>query len=169
MENNDVNEAQEAQNNASEATENNSETQTQEEIKDPQKVLESLKRANAEAKAYREEKATLEARIAELEGDEGIAKWKNKAIRSEVRSSLREQGVKNIDRVMKYLELDGIDFDDSDKLVGFDEKVKALKADLPELFDAKRQAPKLDLFADNASKEKKDGTQMQVDRILGRR
>lgn len=150
-----------------ETTDNSQETNEVEEVKDPQGLLRNYRRVTAEAKAHREAKEALEAKVASLEGEEGIAKWKQKAINTEIRAALREQGIKDPSRIMKYLSLDGVDFDDKDSLVGFDENLKALKSELPELFNVKKQVSSLDLFEKKKAEEEKDGTQLQVAKLFG--
>lgn len=148
-----------------ENTEN--ESTEEEEVRNPAAVLKDNRRLLAEAKAHREAKEALEAKVASLEGEEGIAKWKQKAINTEIRAALREQGIKDPSRIMKYLSLDGVDFDDKDSLVGFDENLKALKSELPELFNVKKQVSSLDLFEKKKAEEEKDGTQLQVAKLFG--
>jgi len=139
----------------------------EEEVKDPQGLLRNYRRVTAEAKSHREAKEALEARLSELEGDEGIARWKSRAIKTEVRAALKEEGIKDPTRIMEFLSLDGVDIDDEDNLVGLDEALKKLKTKLPELFNVKKQVQPLNLFEGKKVEEKKDGTQRQVDFILG--
>lgn len=148
-----------------EATEN--ETGQEEEVRNPAAVLKDNRRLIAEAKTNREAKEALEAKIAELEGDEGIARWKSRAIKTEVRSALKEQGIKDPSRIMEFLSLDGVDIDDDDKLVGLDDAISALKKKLPELFNPKRQVSPVNVFEGKKTEQKRDGTQAQVDFVLG--
>lgn len=150
-----------------EATENSTGTEEVEEVKDPQGLLRSYRRVTSEAKQHREAKEALEAKIAELEGDEGIARWKSRAIKTEVRSALKEQGIKDPSRIMEFLSLEGVDIDNDDKLVGLDDAITALKKKLPELFNTKRQVSPVNVFEGKKTEQKKDGTQAQVDFVLG--
>lgn len=137
------------------------------EIKDPKAVLNALTEAKANAVRLREERNALREQLAQAETDEGIAKWKTKAVHAEVRAALREQGVKDVARVLKIMDLEGVDLDDNDKLVGFDEKAKAAKTEWPELFDAKRRvANGADIFADGEVKKEMSGTEAQVARLF---
>lgn len=140
----------------------------EDEIRDPAAVLEALKTANGEAKKFREESEALKERIQALEGDEGVARWKSKAVNAYAKAALREEGVKDVGRVLKYLSLEGIDLDDNDNLVGFKEKVETLKKDLPELFDKKRQVGPADAFAADATKKNLTSTELQVARLYKR-
>lgn len=161
METNEVTETQEGS-----ATEQTDDA----EIRDSAKVLESLRSANAEAKKFREERDALQERVASLEGDEGIARWKQKAVVAYAKDALRAEGVKDVSRVLKYIDLGGVDLDDEDNLVGFPEKLAALKKDLPELFDVKKRVGgAADAFADGTVKPKKSGTEAQVDLIFNGR
>src|SRR4051812_25908747 len=138
------------------------------EIRDPEKVLESLKAANAEAKRYREERDALKAQLESVKVADTT--WKAKAVTAHVQAALRAQGIKDTRRVMKFLDVEGIDLDDEDKLVGFDEKMKALRNDLPELFNPKKRVGgAADAFASGDVKTKKGGTELQVERIYAGR
>lgn len=150
-----------------EAVDNSAGSQEVEEVKDPQGLLRNYRRVTAEAKTHREAKEALEARVAELEGEEGIARWKSRAIKTEVRAALKEQGIKDPNRIMEFISLDGVDIDDEDNLVGLDDAIKALKTKLPELFNVKKQVSSLAVHEKKKAEEKKDGTQLQVDRLLG--
>lgn len=132
-----------------------------------EKVRKALKDVNAEVKAHREAKEAAEARVSQLESDDSVKVWKDKALQAEVKAALRDQGVKDTGRVMKVLDLEGVDIDDDGKLTGFDEKVTSTKKDWPELFDAKRAVGgSADIFADTAAKPKMTSTEAQVARIF---
>lgn len=123
-------------------------------------VRRALSKANAEAKSYRE-------RAEALESDDSVMVWKDKALKSEVKAALKEQGVKDTDRVLKVLDLEGVDIDDAGKLTGFDEKVTATKKDWPELFDAKRRVGgAADIFAEGEVTPKMSTTEMQAAKLL---
>jgi hypothetical protein len=146
------------------------------EIKDPAAVLAALERAKNDAKTYREQLEAKQAehdalleRVSALEGDEGIKKWKDKTISLSVRSALAKDGVKNVDRVLKHLPLDGIDLDDDGNLTGYSEKLSSLRNDLPELFDVKRTvAGAADLFNAKEPAVKKSGTEIQVEKLFSK-
>lgn len=131
-----------------------------------EKVRKALAAANAEAKTYREAKEALETRVQELESDDAAALWKSKAINTAVKAALKDQGVKDMDRIFKVLDLEGVDLDDKDALVGFDEKVAATKKDWPELFDAKRRVGGgADIFTEGEPKTQMTPTELQVARL----
>ena len=148
------------------------------EIKDPKAVLEALERAKADAKKFREafedlekkwadaeqERTEIDARIAEYEA--GEARWKEMAKLFGVKSSLKHL---DADRVLKFIDLDAIDFDDNDSLVGLDDQINKVREDLPELFDdKKRVGAGADAFASGDAPRQMTGTEMQVARIFGR-
>ena len=142
-------------------------------INDPQAVLKALNKANTEAKTYRENLETVKSqletaktRITELENGENP--YKALAIKAQVRLALNEQGVKDQDRILRFLDLNGIDLDEQGNLVGLDDKLDTLKTDLPELFDVKRKvANKADAFTGGDAKVTKSLTEQQVDQLLG--
>lgn len=136
-----------------------------EEVKDPQALLKSYREAVEDLKALREENKELK----EAGSDEVINKWKTRAARSEAKLALQGQGIKDSERILKYLSLEGVDFDDDDKVTGLDEKLEEVKKDFPELFDAKKRAGRssVDIHADNPANTKKSTTEEQVDAIFG--
>jgi chromosome segregation ATPase len=154
----------------SESTTEKTAEQLQEEL---DKVLKELRRVQDDIKSVRKEKETLEAekttlteRVTALESDDSISRYKQMAVKAKAQLALEQQGVKNIDRVLKYVTLDDIELDDDGNLVNFDESVSGVKADLPELFDKKRGVESADIFADNPVEEQRSTTQQQVDAIF---
>lgn len=134
------------------------------EIKDPEAFLSAYYKAMDDAKDTREENKSLKA---ELEGksDEAVAKWRERALKAEARATLESQGIKNPDRILKYLSLDGVDFDDEGNLTGLDDKVNEVKNDFPELFDVKKRAGRnsADIHENKPSTPEKSLTESQVD------
>lgn len=154
-------------------TNTNTEEQTSE-IKDPKAVLEALSKANAEAKKYRElseaqatEIATHLEKITSLEGDEGIALWKKRAIDVSAKAALATAGVKDPDRVLGLMNVADISMDEAGVLTGFNESLEATKTKLPELFDDKRRVGgQANLHDQGNVKEQKSVTEMQVDSLF---
>lgn len=140
-----------------------------EEIKDPAAVLAELRRAQDDLKSLRAENKELNTRL-QATDEEAVTKWRTRAIKAEAKVNLEGQGIKEADRILKYIDLEGVDFDDNEKLTGFDDKVKAIKADFPELFDTKKRAGKssADIHADKVAEHKMTGTEAQVARIFNR-
>jgi hypothetical protein len=81
--------------------------------------------------------------------------------------ALASTGVKDADRLMKYVGTDGLDFDDKGNLTGLEERLKTLKTDLPELFDVKRRVGgKADIHADTNVEVKKTPSELQAERVM---
>lgn len=145
-----------------------------EEIRDPKAVLEALERAKADAKKYREQFEEMEAankqlseRVSALEGDEGVAKFKNRVIELQAKRELEKEGIKDADRIFGLMSADSFDLDNDGGLVGFAESLTDLKKRLPEVFDTKRRvAGAVDAFADQPTKQKMTGTEAQVKRLF---
>lgn len=137
------------------------------EIEDPEKFLNAYYKAMDEAKEFREENKTLREQV-EATGDEAVSQWRDRALKAEAKSVLEGQGIKNPDRILKYMKLDGVDFDEDGNLTGLDDKVTEVKTDFPELFDVKRRAgsQSADIHASNPPKPKMNGTEAQVARIF---
>lgn len=141
-----------------------------EEVKDPEAVLAELRRAQADLKELRStlksletERDGLKSQVESLSADE----MRLRALTAETKLALSAQGIGDVDRLMKYVGTDGIDFDEDGKVTGLDERLSALKTDLPELFDNKRRVGgKADIFADTNVETQKSGTEMQVERLF---
>ncbi|WP_027496807.1 hypothetical protein [Rhodococcus sp. JG-3] len=105
------------------------------------KVREALKAANAEAASNRHKASELETQLAEASkaGD----RFKSAYVTSKAANTLSSLGVANTN-VSKFLDFNKIDVDETGELVGLDEQIAELKTTLPELFDPKRRAPKID-------------------------
>lgn len=136
-----------------------------EEIKDPAAVLAELRRAQEDLKSLRAEHAQLQSDLESArEAVKAPDEWKSRAINAETKLALNAQGIKDTDRLMKYVGTDGLDFDaESGKLTGLDERMKQLRADLPEIFDPKRRVGgKADAFADKPAAAKENPLREQV-------
>jgi hypothetical protein len=138
-----------------------------EEIKDPEAFLKAYYKAMDDAKETREENKTLRTQV-ESTSDEEVNKWKSRAVKAEAKVNLEGQGIKGADRILKYLNLDGVDFDDDGNLTGLDDKVTEVKKDFPELFDPKIRAGRqsVDIHTGKPTKTPMTGTQAQVARIF---
>lgn len=121
----------------------------------------------AEIKQVEKEKGELETQIEGL-SDESVQKYKEKAIRAEIKAQLVDDGVPNPDGVLKYLDLKDMDFDEDDNLTGLDDKLDTLKTDLPILFDKKARAgkDKVDIHDRNPANTQKSTTEQQVDQLF---
>lgn len=139
-----------------------------EEVKDIQALYDSHETAKADLVTLRGEKKDLEATVAGTD-EEAVSKWKTRALLAEAKSNLDAQGVKDADRIVKRLNLEGVDFDDDGNLAGFDEAVAEFKTDFPELFDPKARAGRssIDANADGPAKKVLSPTEAQAAAIYG--
>lgn len=140
-----------------------------EEVRDPEAVLAELRRAQEDLKTLRAANKALEDQLAGTDED-AVKKWRDRAIKAEAKVNLEAQGIKDAERILKYVDFDGVDFDDNDKLTGLDEKLSGIKADFPELFDTKRRAGRnsADIHEHRPAEKALSGTEAQVARIFGR-
>lgn len=137
-------------------------------IEDPKAVLAALERYKKEAKDNREAKEALEKRVTELESDDSLTKMQARIVSTEAKNRLLAEGVKDPDRILKYLKSENVKVTD-DGLEGLDDVLTEVKKDFPELFDPKRRVGG---GADGANKElppqPKSATERQAEILLGR-
>lgn len=105
------------------------------EIKDPIAVLAALERAKSDAKKFREEKEALELQMKEF--NEKSSTVKRKLMDEKVNKYLSEKGIKNAERLLKYIKFDQVELTEDFDVVGLEDQIDSLRADLPELFDPK--------------------------------
>lgn len=148
------------------------------EIKDPKAVLAALERAKNDAKRYREEADGLRQELADMsqkhealqaslkQYEEGESVWQDRAKKALVAKAVSGP---NAERILKFIDMDSITFDEEGNLAGVDEAVSKVKADLPELFDPKKRVGgAADLFAEGDSAKPVSGTEAQVARLFRR-
>lgn len=150
------------------ATEGEAEVSTEntEEIKDPAAVLEALRKANAEAKKRREDYDALKKELDEVKQNTAGDKFRDRAKRAEIKLALQDKGLKNVDKIIKHLALDGIDYDAEGELIGLDSTLQTLKEDLPELFSAKARAGVVEQFAEGVNKKPMTASEKQAAMVL---
>lgn len=137
---------------------------TQEDVDNMQKALDDFKKENEKFRKQRDEYK------AAVESNEVNSTLKERALKAEAKLKLADSGIKDPDRIVKYLKFDGVDFDDEGNLTGLDDSINTVKTDFPELFDARRRvAGKADAAATGDVKVEKSTTDMQVDRLFSRR
>lgn len=146
----------------------NIEEMTQEDVDKMQSALDDFKKEN---KKFREQRDEFKTQLDAKDGEEkDYTKFKERAIKAEAKLAFAGLGVKDADRFIKYLDFEKVSLDDEDNLVGLDDEVGRIKGDFPELFDAKRRVGgRVDAAANNPAHVEKSVTEMQVDRLLGRR
>lgn len=142
---------------------------TKEEVKNPEAVLAELRRAQEDLKSLRAEHKKLQDAAEKAKANAKADPFREKAINAEIKLALHDLGIKDQGRLIKFLDKEGIDFDEDGGLVGLKENIDKLKADLPELFDPKRRVGgKADIFADNATNKPMNSTELQLARIFGK-
>jgi hypothetical protein len=115
--------------------EENNELNVDAEIRDPKAVLDALDRAKAEAKKSRLEKEELEGKLNDINAN--LNTLKSSLISQKVSVQLKDMGISNSERILKYVNLENVDLDENLGLKGFDDQVAQIKEDFPELFDPK--------------------------------
>jgi hypothetical protein len=108
------------------------------EIESPKAFLAAIDRYREEAKTFREERDAYKKQIDESTAGEEIKKWRSRSVRTDAIAALREKGYANADRLLSFMDLDSLDYDDKDTLVGLDDQLKAVQDKLPELFDVRK-------------------------------
>lgn len=141
---------------------------TEIEIKDPKAVLEALNRAKSEAKKYREEKEELAYKLSALEDQN--AQYSGALLRQKTKERIAELGVKDADRLLKYIDFQKLDADPLlNEIHGLDEQIDSIKQDLPELFDPKlRVGGQADAADKVVAEVGKSASELQARYLLGR-
>lgn len=134
------------------------------EVRDPQGLLKSYNQLKEDIKSVREQLASLQSEKDSLASakdklEDAVKNdvWKQRALASEIKGSLEKQGLRDAERLMKYVGTEGLDFNEEGKLVGLDDRLKTLKSDLPEIFDPRRRAGgRADIFAKSVAEPQSD-------------
>ncbi len=150
-------------------TNNTEGTETTEEatLNDPKAVLAALDRAKNDAKKFREEKEKLEVDL--NSSNQKIAEFSGKLLKEKVAQRLSAEGLKEPKRFIKYLDTLKLEFDENLEVTGLDEQLEQLKADLPEIFDAKlRVGGQADTSLKATINTQYSATQLQAAKILGK-
>jgi len=136
-------------------------------IDDAKAVLAALDRAKQDAKRFREEKEKLEIDLNSK--DLKIAEFSGKLLDEKIMQKLSAEGIKEPRRVLKFLNMTTLQFDENLEVVGFEDQFNQLKEDLPELFDAKvRVGGQADTAVSTTVNTRISATEMQARKILGR-
>lgn len=135
-------------------------------IEDPKAVLAALERAKGDAKKFREEKEQLEKAV--LEKNEAIEAYSRKLIKEKVAQKIASEGISDAERILKFININELSLSDDLELIGFEDKIDALKKDLPEVFDAKlRVGGQADTATKTSINTKLSASQLQAAKILG--
>jgi hypothetical protein len=136
--------------------------ETEEEVQDPKALLKAHKELKKDFEKYKADAAAYKAQLEEASPK--TDKYKSRAIKAEAKIALADLGVKNVDRVLKYIDMDDLDFDDEGNLPGLQGKVASLKDELPELFTRKLRAGDVDQGETNSAPAKvKSATELQYE------
>lgn len=130
----------------------------EEEIK---QLRDALAKANKEAGDHRHRANDLETQLEEYK--EKYADAQRGRLEATISSRLRTEGVENPERVVKLMNLSG--GEDEDEL---ESSIKAIKEDLPELFDPKRRATPIDAADKPAPKPNASTSDVLASKILAR-
>lgn len=148
-------------------TQETNETTEEVTIEDPKAVLAALDRAKGDAKKYREQVEKLEVDLNSK--DQLVAEFSGKLLREKVSQKIAEEGVKDPSRILKYLDINKIEFDSEFNIVGYEDQIAALKVELPEVFDAKiRVGGQADSGIKTSVSTQYSATEMQAAKILGK-
>jgi hypothetical protein len=136
-------------------------------LNDPKAVLAALDRAKNDAKKFREEKEKLEIDL--NSSNQKIAEFSGKLLKEKVAQRLSAEGLREPKRFIKYLDTLKLDFDENLEVTGLDEQLEQLRADLPEIFDAKlRVGGQADSSLKATINTQYSATQLQAAKILGK-
>lgn len=136
-------------------------------IEDPKAVLEALDRAKNDAKKFREEKEKLENDLNSK--DQLVAEYSGKLLREKVKTEFEKQGIKDSERLFKFINFAELEFDEEYNITGFEKQFETLKKDFPEIFDAKlRVGGQADGAVTTSINTKISATELQARKILGR-
>jgi hypothetical protein len=148
---------------------NNPEEMTENEsvIQDPKAVLGALERAKVDAKRFREEKEQLELNLNAK--DELISQYSTKLLNEKVIQKIKNEGIKDADRILKFMDFNKLELDGNLDLIGFEDQFDQLRNDLPEVFDAKlRVGGQADTAVQATVSTQYSATQLQAAKILGK-
>ncbi len=109
-----------------------------EEIENPKAFLSAIEKYREEAKTFREERDKYKKEIEESTLGEEVKKWRSRSVKTDARNALKEKGHANADRLLAFMDIDALDYDDKESLVGLDEQLKSVQDKLPELFDVRK-------------------------------
>lgn len=136
-------------------------------IEDPKAVLDALDRAKSDAKKFREEKEKLEVDLNSK--NQTIAEFSTKLLREKVIQKIAAEGIKDPKRILKFMNINTLQFDENLEIVGFDDQFNQIKEDLPEIFDPKlRVGGQADTAVKASVSTQFTATQLQAAKILGR-
>ena len=136
-------------------------------IEDPKAVLSALERAKSDAKKYREQAEELQNTVNQK--DEALLKYNSAILNEKINQKLLSEGIKNPERVLKFLSTENLTVDEEFNLIGFEDNFEQLKSELPELFDAKlRVGGQADSAISTSVSTRYSASEMQAMKVLGK-
>jgi hypothetical protein len=136
-------------------------------IEDPKAVLSALERAKSDAKKYREQAEELEKTITQK--DSTISQYGQTILNEKLSQKLFNEGIKDPERIIKFINKDEISLDDDLNIIGFEDQFEKLRSDLPEVFDAKlRVGGQADAAVKASVSTQYSASEMQARKILGK-
>ncbi len=146
---------------------NNPEIQEGITIEDPKAVLSALERAKNDAKRFREEKENLSKELESKE--EMIAKYSGSLLKEKVSKKIQEEGIKDPERLLKFIDMTAISFDNDFEIIGFEDQIQKLRTELPEIFDPKlRVGGQADTAVKASVSTQYSASQLQAMKVLGK-
>lgn len=140
----------------------NIEELTQEDIDRMEAALDRYKKENEKFRTQRDEYK------AQADAGEANEAFKTRALKAEAKLKLAALGVKDTDRLAKYIDYSQVSFGEDDSISGLDEQIEGLKTDFAEVFDPKRRVGgKADAAANTPPSTPKTTTEMQLANLLG--
>jgi hypothetical protein len=140
------------------------EEMTQEDIDRMESALERYKRENEKFRTQRDEYK------AAAESNEVNGKLRDRVLQAEAKAKLNSLGIKDADRLAKYIDYSKVTLDEEDNIVGLDDQIEGLKGDFSELFDPKRRVGGMADAGERTPVEtgSKSVTDLQLQSIFGR-
>lgn len=151
-----------------EITEETFEGTLEEQVSKMQAALDRYKKENQK---FREQRDGFKAELDKgVSNDETLSKFRARTLKAEAKLRLNALGIKETDRLTKYLDFDGVDINENDEIEGLDEKIELLKGDFPELFDPKKRVGgSADANSgQNVPKKAISATELQAQKLLKR-
>jgi hypothetical protein len=90
-------------------------------------------------------------------------------LREKIKQRLSEEGIKDSSRVLKFMDMNSLQFDENLDVIGFEDQMEKLRNDLPEIFDPKlRVGGQADAAVQASVSTSYSASQLQAMKILGR-
>jgi hypothetical protein len=136
---------------------------TQDDIDKMEAALERYKVENQKFRTQRDEYK------AQADAGELNEKFRTRALAAEAKLKLAALGVKDTDRLVKYVDFSKVAIDDEDNITGLDEQIEGLKSDFSEVFDPKKRVGgKADAAANTPASTPKTTTELQIAALFGK-